>query len=51
MSPIWHVLGLYIGAPVTMCFRSHGPFVKYEILVLKYNVLDRFSPSWASDRC
>jgi hypothetical protein len=33
MSPIWPVLGLYIGAPFTMCFRSHGSFVKYEILV------------------
>jgi len=33
MSPIWPVLGLYIGAPFTVCFRSHSPFVKYEILV------------------
>jgi len=33
MSPIWPELGLYIGARFTVCFRSHGPFVKYEILV------------------
>ena len=39
MSPIWQVLVLYIGAPFTLCFRSHSPFVKYEILVQVWNIM------------
>jgi hypothetical protein len=33
MSHIWPVLGLYIEAPFTVCFRSYNLFIKYEILV------------------
>jgi hypothetical protein len=28
MSHIWPVLGLYIGALFTVCFRSHDLFIK-----------------------
>jgi len=39
MSPIWPVLGLFIGALFIVCFKSHGLFVKYEILVQVGNIM------------
>ena len=39
MSPIWLVLGLFIGAPFIVCFRSYGTFVKYGILMQVQNIM------------
>jgi hypothetical protein len=30
MSSIWPILSLYVGAPFTVCVKSHGLFIKYE---------------------
>jgi hypothetical protein len=39
ISLVWLVLGLYIGAHFTMCFKSYGLFLKYEILVQVWNIM------------